>query len=249
MLHCDSTATRYSQTRREDPRIARVLRHAIGNARSLLNVGAGSGSYEPSDLEVLAIEPSETLIRQRAIGAAPVIQARAEAIPLDDKSYDVALAVNTVHHWTDLRAGLRELRRVCRHRIVIFLRDPSKGTPFWLTEDYLPALAPIAYMSKVTATLEAELGKMATIEAALPHDCLDGSFCGYWARPESYLDPEVRRNISNFSMADSLYVAQGIEKLNRDLSSGDWDRKHGHLRALPELDCGHRILVAELTEA
>ena len=248
-MQYDFSAARYARTRREDPAIAAAIRRAIGSAGTLVNVGAGSGSYEPPDLEVLAVEPSQTLIEQRAFGSARTVQACAEALPLDDKSFDVGLAVNTVHHWTDLRRGLRELKRVCRRRIVIFLRDPSVGTPFWLTETYLPALAPLAYMANVVATLQDEFENLTWSPVPLPRDCKDGSFCGFWARPERYLDPEVRRNISNFSMAESTYVEEGIARLQRDITSGAWDERFGHLRTLAELDCGHRILASEVTEA
>lgn len=130
----------YAATRREDPRLAAIIRNALGDARPVVNVGAGAGAYEPADRDVLAVEPSEMMIAQRSPGSARVLHPSAEHLPLDDGSFDDALAVNTVHHWTDLRAGLRELRRVARRRVVIFLRDPQCGTPFWLTKDFLPSL-------------------------------------------------------------------------------------------------------------
>ena len=132
----------YRATRETEPRIAAAILDALGDARSVVNVGAGTGSYEPSDREVLAVEPSAGMIAQRPRGSAPAIHASAEALPLDDDSFDAALAVNTVHHWTDVRAGLRELRRVARKRVVIFLRDPRRGVPFWLVVRLLPALDP-----------------------------------------------------------------------------------------------------------
>lgn len=236
----------YRVTRRPDPRIAGLINEALGDARSLVNVGAGTGAYEPTDREVLAVEPSETMIAQRPSQAAPVIKASAEELPLADDSFDAALAVNTVQHWTDLRGGLHELRRVARKRVVIFLRDPRKGTPFWLVEDYLPALDPSGRMAAIVETIEHELRPVTALPVHLPRDCVDGVFSAYWARPEMYLDSEVRRNISNFALAADGDLAGGLARLEADLESGAWDRRYGHLRTLPELDLGHRLLIAEL---
>ena len=236
----------YRATRRPDPRIAALIDGALGDARSVVNVGAGTGAYEPTDREVLAVEPSETMIAQRPRGSARVIQASAEELPLPDDSFDAALAVNTVHHWTDLRTGLRELRRIARKRIVIFLRDARRGAPFWLVEDYVPALAEFRWISAIVETIEHELQPVTALPVPLPRDCLDGLFSAYWGRPEMYLDTEIRRNISNFALAAEEDVAEGLARLRADLKSGAWDRRYGHLRSLPELDLGHRLLVAEL---
>jgi SAM-dependent methyltransferase len=195
---------------------------------------------------VLAVEPSATMIAQRPRTAAPVVQASAEELPLADKRFDAALAVNTVHHWADLRAGLRELRRVVRKRIVIFVRDGRSGTPFWLVEDYLPALDPAGRTSAIVATIERELRPVTIVPVLLPRDCVDGLFSAYWGRPELYLDAEIRRNISNFALASDDDVADGLARLEADLGSGAWDRRYGHLRSLPELDLGHRLVISEL---
>jgi SAM-dependent methyltransferase len=242
----DRIGANYGATRVPDPRIAALIHDALGEARSVVNVGAGTGAYEPTDREVLAVEPSQTMIAQRPPGSAPVIQASAEALPLADTSFDAALAVNTVHHWTDLRAGLRELRRVARKRIVIFLRDGRAGAPFWLVEDYLPRLDQQRMTAAIVATIEQELGPLAAIPVRLPRDCLDGLFSAYWARPEMYLDSEIRRNISNFALAAEHELASGLARLQADLESGVWDRRYGDLRSLPQLDLGHRLLIAEL---
>jgi SAM-dependent methyltransferase len=238
----------YAATRRPEPRIAAAIAAALGDARSVVNVGAGTGSYEPADREVLAVEPSPTMIAQRQPAAAPAIEAAAERLPLADDSFDAALAVNTVQHWTDLEAGLGELRRVARKRVVIFLRSPARGTRFWLA-DYLPALDPTEKMAAIAATIERELAPVTAVPVLLPHDCVDGVFTAFWARPEMYLDVNVRRNISNFVLAPAEYVAEGLARLEVDLRSGEWDRCYGHLRSLPELDLGHRLLVAELEVA
>ncbi len=240
----DRIGTSYHATRKPDPRIAALIAAALGDARSVVNVGAGAGSYEPVDREVLAVEPSETMIAQRPAESAPVIQASAERLPLDDDSFDAALAVNTVQHWSDLRAGLHELRRVARRRVVIFLRDGRLGVPFWLVEDYLPTV--VRSQGVAVEAIEGELGPLMAVPVPLPRDCRDGMFSAYWARPELYLDPDIRRNISNFAVAKAVDVREGIGRLAADLESGAWDRRYGHLRSLPELDYGHRLLIAEL---
>ena len=240
----DRIGRSYRTTRRPDPRIAAMILDALGDARSVVNVGAGAGAYEPTEREVLAVEPSPTMIAQRPPSAAPAIRASAERLPLEDASFDATLAVNTVHHWTDVRAGLRELRRVARERIVIFLRDPRRGTRFWL-DDYLPALGRTDRIVAVVSAIEAELRPVRAIPVRLPCDCVDGLYSAYWGRPEGYLDPAVRRNISQFALAAEEDVATGLARLRDELESGAWDRRFGHLRALAELDLGHRLLVSE----
>ena len=244
----DRIGTHYASTRTPDSRIATAIREALGDARSVVNVGAGAGSYEPADLEVLAVEPSAAMIAQRPPGAAPVLQASAESLPLADKSYDAALAVNTVHHWRDLRAGLRELRRVARKRIVVFMRIRARGEPFWLA-DYLPALDRWGRNAEIVATVAHELHPVTELPVRLPRDCSDGLFSAYWARPERYLDSTVRRNISQFALTPYEEVAGGLARLAADLESGAWDRRYGRLRSLPELDLGHRVVVSNLTAA
>jgi SAM-dependent methyltransferase len=242
----DQIGTTYRDTRRQDPRIARSIELALGDARSVLNVGAGTGSYEPTDREVLAVEPSETMLRQRPEGAAPAVRACAEALPLPDRSFDAALAVNTVHHWHDVRAGLRELRRVTRHRVVILHRNPQEGVALWLTEEYFPSLLSGRRMAEITRAIEDELGPVERVRIPLPARCEDGLLSGYWARPEMYLDSAVRRNISNFALADDAAVQRGLEALRADLASGAWDGRHGHLRSQAEIDLGHRLFIANL---
>jgi SAM-dependent methyltransferase len=242
----DRIGTSYGSTRRTEPRIDAAIDAALGDARSVVNVGAGVGSYEPTGREVLAVEPSATMIAQRPQGSAPAVQASAESLPFSDDSFSAAIAVNTVHHWRDLRAGLRELLRVARKRVVIFLRDPARGTAFWLTTDYLPLLDPSDRMARVVAAIEDELGPLAVIPVPLPRDCADGLFTAYWARPEMYLDDDVRANISNFALAREADLNDGLRRLEADLKSRVWDERYGRLRSLAELDLGHRLLVSEL---
>ncbi|MFT3764574.1 MAG: class I SAM-dependent methyltransferase [Minicystis sp.] len=242
----DRIGQSYGSTRREEPCIAAMIDDALADARSVVNVGAGAGAYEPADREVLAVEPSATMIAQRPPEAAPVIQGCAERLPLSDGSFDAALAVNTVHHWRDLRAGLRELRRVARRRVVIFLRDPQAGAPFWLTEDYFPRLDPSQRLSGIVAVIRDEFPSMKALAVALPRGCADGLFAAYWGRPEMYLDSNVRSNISNFALASPDDVVEGLTRLAADLDSGAWDCRYGHLRSQAQLDLGHRLLVVEI---
>jgi SAM-dependent methyltransferase len=236
----------YEATRKPDPRIAALILDALGDARSVLNVGAGTGSYEPTDREVLAVEPSATMIAQRPSGAAPVIQARAEELPLTDKSFDAALAINTVHHWQDVPRALAELRRVVRRRIVVFM-NVGESRELWLVERYFPQFRGYAgRLGELRAILERELGPLREVRVACPADCTDGLLTAFWARPEAYLDPTVRANISPLARLGKQEVDVGIQRLAADLASGEWDRRYGHLRKLPEIHIGHRILVAEL---
>ncbi len=226
----------YEATRGTDPRIAAAVWAALGDARTVVNVGAGSGSYEPPDREVTAVEPSETMIAKRPADAAPVVQATAEALPFEDGAFDAAMATLSDHHWSDWRAGYREMQRVAR-RVVIFTYEPSWMARMWLHE-YVPyaAAQDAPPLSERGGVLGAEI-----VPVPIPHDCRDGFFHAYWRRPHAYLDPVVRANISVFAKVDAT---EGIERLRADLESGEWQRRHGDLLDLDELDCGYRLLVA-----
>ena len=207
-----------------------------------MNVGAGTGAYEPADLELVAVEPSETMIRQRPAGAAPVVRAYAEELPFEDGSFDAAMVVLSDHHWSDHARGIAELRRVAR-RIVIFTWDPAYARDTWVVRDYFPcfeALIPDGY--RIEHTLE-RLGGARVEPVAIPHDCLDGFFHAYWRRPHAYLDPGVRAGISAFALMDPACVEEGLARLARDLETGEWERRHADLLELTELDGGYRLLV------
>jgi SAM-dependent methyltransferase len=241
----DRIGLTYTATRQPDPRIEAAVWAALGDARSVANVGAGAGSYEPRDRSVIAIEPSQAMIEKRPDGAAPVIQGSAEALPLDSDSVDAAMAVFTIHHWQDIRRGLAELRRVARRRIVILTWDKSFTGSFWLTRDYLPELDDwtVGQLPSID-DLETELGSLERRSLPVPRDCRDGFLRAYWGRPEAYLEQHVRKNISQFNLVDGVAVERGIDRLARDLSSGGWDRRNGHLRTLDSLDLGYVLLIA-----
>ncbi len=216
----------------------------------MVNVGAGTGSYEPVGRNVLAIEPSAVMRAQRPADAAPCIEGVAEALPLADASQDAATAVLTIHHWTDQAAGLRELRRVARHRVVILTWVPD-FEEFWLTRDYFPEIAEhdrdlFPPTERLHALVEETIGP-ASIEAIpIPADCVDGFLAAYWRRPSVYLDPDARAAISSFSYFDP---AEGVAKLARDLTSGRWSARNAALLDRGSLDLGYRLIRCELDHA
>jgi SAM-dependent methyltransferase len=229
-------------TRGEDPRIAAAIRAALGDARTVLNVGAGAGAYEPHDRAVLAVEPSAVMREQRPPGAAPCVDARAEALPFPDGAFDAAMAVLSDHHWADRTAGLRELRRVGR-RAVVFQWDPAFGDAFWLARDYLPSFA--RGLEGSFAAVRSALGATREAVVPIPHDCRDGFLMAYWRRPEAYLDPVVRANISVFALLPPAEVDAMVESLRADLESGAWTERNAALLDLDELDLGYRLVIAE----
>lgn len=247
----DAIGRGYSVSRQADPRIAAQIRAALGDAASVVNVGAGTGGYEPAGLDVTAVEPSAVMIGQRPPGSAPAIQGAAEALPLGDGAVDVAMAVLSDHHWADRAAGLRELRRVARQRVVLVNASPEAASAFWFTRDYLPEftdLIPEAFREAGAweAEFEAQLGPIDVEPVLVPHDCTDGFYSAYWRRPEAYLDPAVRENISVFHRVPASAVDRATKKLRADLDSGAWRGRNGHLVKRDELDVGLRIVVAEL---
>lgn len=242
----DEIGTGYAAARHSDPEIARAIRNALGDAKSVLNVGAGSGSYEPSDLRVIAVDPSEEMIRQRSRSSAPCIKAWAEELPFEDASFDAAMAVMTVHHWSDRARGLREMRRVARQRVVVFTWDPAYIAAFWLVAEYLPEVVALDVPRFPTmADFQAILPGARVERVPIPHDCTDGFFGAFWGRPEAYLDPSIRRGISVFRQLPEEVTTPAIAKLATDLRTGAWDKCHGGLRKSPALDVGYRIVVAE----
>jgi SAM-dependent methyltransferase len=243
----DEIGLNYSDFRRADPRIEARVWAALGDARSVANVGAGTGSYEPRDREVIAIEPSSLMIAKRPAGAAPALQGVAEALPLDEQSVDAAMAIFTIHHWSDLGGGLTEMRRVARRRIVLLTIDATKNAEIWTLAEYFPeAMALEEELMPSIASLESRLPG-ATIETVpMPSRCRDEFTSALWDRPELFLEPATLRASSLWHRLDPEVVKRGQERLRGDLESGRWDEAHGHLRALSELDIGLRLITVEL---
>jgi SAM-dependent methyltransferase len=233
----------YVNRRVPDARIAAQIHASLGDAETVLNVGAGTGSYEPTDRRVVSVEPSELMLAQRPASAAPAIQGVAEALPIADDAFDVALAILTVHHWRDVDAGLRELRRVARQQ-VLFSFDLTRQPDLWFAREYVPAS--IAMEEGRAPGIEQLVGGLggARVEPILiPHDCSDGFLGAYWRRPEAYLDPDVRASISSLAQLDQADVDPGVERLAADLASGEWHEQHADLLDLEELDLGYRLLI------
>jgi SAM-dependent methyltransferase len=244
----DTIGRGYALNRRADPRVARQILDALGDAATVVNVGAGTGSYEPRHLVVTAVEPSIEMIGQRPPGAAPVVRAIAEQLPFADHSFDASLAVLTIHHWRDLPGGLAEMRRVARRRVVILTWDVAAGDSFWLTAHYFPDIT--AFDSSRFGTIDEladALGGAKVIPVPVPRDCQDGFLGAFWARPEEYLDSCRRAAISGFAQIPHDTIESGLERLARDLRGGAWDRRFGELRTRESLDAGYRLVIADVT--
>jgi SAM-dependent methyltransferase len=241
----DSIGSAYTVTRRTEPRVAARIWAALGDARTVLNVGAGTGSYEPSGREVTAVEPSALMRAQRPTGAAPCVGAVAERLPFEDQSFDAAMAVSTVHHWQDPIAGLREMRRVAR-RVVVFTHDCGETgwlRRFWLTRDYLPEVGELVAGRPSLTELACAIG--GRVEPVLiPWDCADGFFEAYWRRPEAYLDDHVRRGVSVWARVGPDAEQRAVRSLRDDLVSGRWAERNRDLVALDAAELGLRLLVA-----
>ena len=242
----DEIGRGYARGRQPDLRIAGQVMTGLGDTRSVLNVGAGTGSYEPTDRMVVATEPSAVMIAQRRPEAAPVVRARAEALPFSSRAFDAVLAVLTVHHWADPAAGLAECARVARDRVVLLTWDPATDG-FWLVKDYLPTLATIdRHIFPGMDAVWGGLGRGALVEIApvpIPRDCGDGFLGAYWARPAAYLEAEVRASISSFARAGA---EEGLERLRKDLATGAWQERYGRLLEAETLDVGYRLVIAHL---
>ena len=237
----DAIGTAYTSTRVPDPRIARAIDSALGDATTVLNVGAGTGSYEPLARRVVAVEPSAVMLRQRSSEAAMAVQARAEALPFARDSFDAVLAVLTVHHWSDQLAGLLECGRVAQRKVVVLTWDPmSEG--FWLVREYFPEL--LAHDQRMFPRLERFSEAFEAVEVVplpIPADCTDGFLGAFWQRPAAYLDPRVRAGMSSFARVPD--VTPTLALLEADLASGAWEARHGALRQKAVLDMGYRIVI------
>ncbi|PNG98787.1 hypothetical protein SMF913_14812 [Streptomyces malaysiensis] len=241
----DAIGGAYPATRRTEPRIAARIWDALGDARTVLNVGAGTGSYEPADRDVTAVEPSAVMRGQRPAGSARCVAAAAESLPFEDQSFDVAMAVSTVHHWGDPIVGLREMRRVAR-RVVVLTFDtdePGWQDRFWLTRDYLPEFATVLAEFPSLAGMADAIGARAE-PVAIPWDCADGLFEAYWRRPGAYLEDHVRRAMSVWTRVGPEAEQRAVRSLSDDLGSGRWAERNSDLADLDAADLGLRLLIA-----
>jgi SAM-dependent methyltransferase len=240
----DTIGATYTVTRRTEPRIATQVWAALGDARTVLNVGAGTGSYEPVDRDVLAVEPSAVMRSQRPAGAAPCVAAAAESLPFADRSFDAAMAFATIHHWQDPIAGLREMRRVAR-RVVVFTHETGDAGwrhRFWLTRDYLPEVADLLVGRPSLTELARAIGAR-TEPVLIPWDCADGFFEAYWRRPEAYLEENVRRGISVWAKVGPDAEQRAVHSLRDDLDSGRWAERNHDLVDLDAAELGLRLLI------
>jgi SAM-dependent methyltransferase len=243
----DELGVGYAKVRRPDPRIAARIDEALGAARTVVNVGAGTGSYEPAGREVTAVEPSATMIAQRPPGAAPVVQASAEELPFEDDSFDAAMAVLTVHHWSDLDGGLGELRRVTRDRILAVTFDPAFLADLWIVRDYFPGMLGLKRRTSITSEgLVERLPAARSAPIPVPRDCADHFFAALWARPEMLFDDEVVRPMWVWQRISEEERRSGRERLAADLESGAWRERHRELLEREELDVGLRLVVSDL---
>jgi len=246
----DTIGRTYATQRQPDPRIAAAIDAALGDAASVANIGAGAGSYEPTDRAVIAVEPSEVMIRQRRPGAAPCVRGTAESLPLESGSVDAAMTVLSAHHWPDLERGLREMARIARRRIVMLTWVPDLA-PFWIKDDYFPEIdahdrAIFPGAEALAEMLERLVGPAHLSPLPVPHNCVDGFLGAYWRRPEAYLSAEVRAGMFGFARIDA---EPGLAGLRADLDTGRWAERYAHLLTLEELDLGYRLVRCEVRHA
>ena len=238
----DRIGVHYARGWRPDPRWQAEVEAALGTARTVLNVGAGTGSYEPAGRYVVAVEPSRTMIDQRLTGAAPVLQATAELLPVADGQFDVAMTLVTLHHWRDWAAGLREMQRVA-HRVVVVHFDPALHDEFWLVRDYLPERTELSVKIPSVQQVATALAENVKVGALpVPWDCADGFLAAFWRRPQAYQDPVVQQSMSGLQLLDPRVLTRGITQLRVDLQDGTWQRKNINLLELNALDVGWRII-------
>jgi SAM-dependent methyltransferase len=243
----DTIGVGYGARRRADPRIAQRIWRALGDARTVVNVGAGTGNYEPTDRPVAAVEPSAVMAAQRPADLPPAVLGVAERLPFADGAADAVMGVLTLHHWTDVEKGIREAIRVARDRVVLVTVDPRVEARMWLF-DYVPEVAQRdACEFPPIVTLLNWLGPRAERHVVpVPRDCSDGFLLSFWSAPERVLDPGARHATSGFARLDPSKEADAVARLAADLESGSWDAKYGELRSLEQYDAGLRLVVAEL---
>ncbi len=243
----DAIGHGYADQRREDPMIRSRLEEALGDARTVLNIGAGTGAYEPSDRHVLAFEPSDVMAAQRPPSRVPALKIAAGPLPLRDGSVDASMAILTIHHWDQERErGLRELRRVTGGPVVVLTIDPTVSGELWLMKDYFPEVAELDHaIFPSIDELSEWLGPMRVETIPVARDTPDKMLLAYWAHPEWVLDPAARAATSGFARMPASVVDRVVDAVRRDLADGTWDARHGHLRKLVHYDAGLRLVIAE----
>ena len=248
----DSIGQNYSATRREDPFIRQQIHSALGEARTVVNVGAGAGSYEPTDRVVLAVEPSQTMTLQRGLNRLPAIRATAESLPFHDQSVDAAMTVLSLHHWDrHQKRGIQEMCRVARERVVIVTIDPRVSGSMWLMADYLPEVALLDHqVFPLPEEICAWLDCSTQVEVLPIHrDTPDWSLLSFWGHPERVLDPAARAATSGFARQPEEVVQRVVSAVRKDLAQGVWDKRYGPLRHREELDVGLRLIQGHLMAA
>mgnify|MGYP000595294586 CR=1 FL=1 len=242
----DSFGQEYTHHRQTDPRIAAYVLKELKGMNTILNVGAGAGSYEPNDKYVVAVEPSKVMRAQRiATGKKPALEATAETLPFDDDSFDACMAIVTVHHWPDIEKGLKHLRRIARKKVIVMTFDPDCLNDFWNAE-YFPELIEIEKnrYPKNELVVETLGGNSSIVSVPVPHDCVDGFQEAFFARPEAFLDKAVRTNQSAWGFLPDGKEDELVKRLHNDLTSGQWDEKHGAHRTMPAMTCALKLIIA-----
>jgi len=245
----DQFGQTYSGHRATDPRISEQVFKALEGATTILNVGAGAGSYEPLDKYVVAVEPSAEMRKQRLLnGKTPAIDATAESLPFDDNSFDASMAMVTVHHWPDMEKGLRELKRVSKKKVVIMTFDPDGLDDFW-NAHYFPELVAVEKQRfpKNDLVINALGGHCDIVPVPIPIDCVDGFQEAFYGRPEAFLSKEVRLNQSAWGFLPAGTEEQIVQRLADDLTSGEWDRKYGEHRSMPTFTGALKLIVADVS--
>ncbi len=244
-VNYNQLAESYRKYRKPDPRIAERILFHIEGAKQILNVGAGIGSYEPNGPDIVALEPSYGMILQRNNSQVNLIQGIAEQIPFKNNIFDVSMGILTIHHWSDITLGLKEMARVTKNKIIL-LTWIGYGNDFWL-ENYIPEITGIDFnLFPTLEELESILGNTLIETLEIPHDCSDGFMCAYWRRPEAYLDSGVREAISTFSRIPN--IQNQLNNLHDEIENGVWHKKHGHLLEKESLDLGYRLVVSKKTK-
>jgi SAM-dependent methyltransferase len=241
----------YAQVRKADSRIFEYIRNALDEFTTILNVGAGTGSYEPADKYVISVEPSSVMRKKRlALGKNPAVDAYADKMPFEDASFDASLAILTIHHWPNLRDGLMEMKRVTRKKMVILTYDPKKLSIFW-NADYFPKVIEVEERRyPEISAISSILGVEPTItNVQIPLDCTDGFQEAFYGRPEYFLDKRVRQAQSAWGFIDQETELEYVKRLRSDLENGDWDKKYGQYRKMPFFDGAYRMLEYDVDPA